>query len=164
MDWPRAYPEVISVSACGWKYEWWWPNDPNGPDLEPYTSMYRLWWLQDNTYDYNDVAEGENLAEEVYVTSWSGRENDTVDYYQELDVLAGIWIRGPFLGYPGYNHLQWWSPGRGWIIAPPNLVNSYYVDGTSMATPHISAVIALMLEKNLSLTQSKVEKILKIQL
>jgi subtilisin family serine protease len=83
-------------------------------------------------------------------------------YDQELDVLApGSWVRGPFPGYPGYNHLPWWAPGRGWIVAPPNLVNFYYVGGTSMATPHVTGVIALMLQKSPNLTQEDVEYILE---
>jgi len=162
MDWPGAYPQVISVGACGWKYEWWWPEDPNGPGYEPYTARYRLWWLQDSTYGYNDVSEEPTY--DVYVTSWSSRENDNrvPGYDQELDVLApGSWVRGPYPGFPGYNHLPWWAPGRGWIRAPPSLVNFYYVGGTSMATPHVSAVIALMLQKNPNLTQGGVENILK---
>ncbi|MCS7366965.1 MAG: S8 family serine peptidase [archaeon YNP-WB-062] len=150
MDWPGAYPEVISVGACGWKYEWYWPDYAAPPP------RYRLWWLQ-------DVADPTN-SDEIYVTDFSGRENDyrVPGYDQELDVLApGSWVRGPYPGYPGYNHLPWWAPGRGWIKAPPNLANFYYLSGTSMATPHVSAVAALMLQKNPDLSQSEVEGILK---
>lgn len=160
MDWPGAYPQVISVGACGWKYEWYWPSYLTPPPPPP---RYRLWWLQDNTYGYNDVTDPTD-ASEVYVTDWSGRENDSrvSGYDQELDVLApGSWVRGPFPGYPGYNHIPWWASGWGWIRAPPNLVNFYYVGGTSMATPHVSAVAALMLEKNPTLNQETVESILK---
>ncbi|MEM3786439.1 MAG: S8 family serine peptidase, partial [Nitrososphaeria archaeon] len=156
MDWPGAYPQVISVGACGWKYEWYGPNNSTPPP------RYRLWWLQDNTYGYNDVSE--EPVNEVYVTDFSARENNSrvSGYNQELDVLApGSWVRGPYPGYPGYNHIPWWAPGRGWIKAPPNLVNFYYVGGTSMATPHVSAVAALMLQKNPNLTQKEVEDILK---
>lgn len=150
MDWPGAYPQVISAGACGWKYEWYWPGNVTPPP------RYRLWWLQDNTYRYNDVADP-TITDDIYVTDWSGRENDTrvSGYDQELDVLApGSWVRGPYSGYPGYNHIPWWANGKGWIVAPPNLVNFYYVGGTSMATPHVSAVAALMLEKNPELTQA----------
>lgn len=156
MDWPGAYPQVISAGACGWKYEWYWPG------LSAPPPRYRLWWLQDSTYEYNDVSEEPTY--DVYVTSWSSRENDNrvPGYDQELDVLApGSWVRGPFEDAPGYAHLPWWAPGRGWIVAPPGLVNFYYVGGTSMATPHVSAVAALMLQKNPNLTQGEVESILK---
>lgn len=163
MDWPGAYPQVISVGACGWKYEWYWGNytPPNPPSV----LRNRLWWLQSPYYQYIDIPEAPSrLASQVYVTAWSGRENDSrvPGYDQELDVLApGSWVRGPFPGGPGYNHLPWWAPGRGWIRAPPNLVNFYYVGGTSMATPHVTAIIALMLERNPSLIQRQVERILK---
>jgi len=156
MDWPGAYPQAISVGASGWKYEWYWP------DKEP-PPRYRLWWLQDNMYGYRNIAEP-TPASDVYIVDFSGRENQSrvPDYPQQLDVVApGSWVRGPFPGWPAYNHIPWWSPGRGWIMAPPNLVNFFYVGGTSMATPHVSAVAALMLQKNPSLNQASIESILK---
>jgi len=154
MDWPGAYPQMISAGANGWRYEWYRPT--MGPH-------YRLWWLQDNTYGYRDILEP-IPATDVYVTDWSGRENDSrvSGYDQELDVLApGSWVRGPYPGGPAYNHLPWWAPGRSWIVAPPNLVNFYYVGGTSMSTPHVSAVAALMLQKNPTLNQAIIESIMK---
>jgi len=155
MDWPGAYPQMISAGANGWRYEWYRPT--MGPH-------YRLWWLQDNTYGYRDILEP-IPATDVYVTDWSGRENDSrvSGYDQELDVLApGSWVRGPMPGYPAYNHLPWWAPGWGWVLTPPNLVNFYYVGGTSMSTPHVSAVAALMLDKNPTLNQVQVENFIKI--
>jgi len=100
MDWPGAYPQMISAGANGWRYEWYRPT--MGPH-------YRLWWLQDNTYGYRDILEP-IPATDVYVTDWSGRENDSrvSGYDQELDVLApGSWVRGPYPGGPAYNHLPW---------------------------------------------------------
>lgn len=156
MGWPGAYPQVISVGACGWEYEWYFPDD---------WPLYRLWWLQDDTFGYRDIAEP-TPVDDVYMTSWSSRENQTLgeiyETTQQLDVVApGSWVRGPFPGYPAYNHLPWWARGRGWIKAPPNLVNLFYVGGTSMSTPHASAVAALMLEKNPNLMQSDVEYYLR---
>jgi len=40
--------------------------------------------------------------------------------------------------------------------------NFYYVGGTSMATPHVSSIAALMLEKNPTLGQADVESILEL--
>jgi subtilisin family serine protease len=149
MGYPGAYDQVISVGACGWTKEWYGPGD-TAP-----APRYRLWWLQDDTYGYNDVAET-NLVDEVYITDWSSRELDG----QYLDVVApGSWVRGPYPGNPGYSHLPWWSEGN-----PKGIVaggSFFYVGGTSMAAPHVTGVVALMLEENPDLTQAEVENILK---
>jgi len=168
MDWPGAYPDVISVGACGWRYEWWWPDDPDGPDGPGYYPgyMFRLWWLQDETHGYRDIPEDPEEAKyDVYVVDWSSRENQTLgalyETTQELDVVApGSWVRGPYPGMPGYAHLPWWASGWGWLVSP-NPGNFYYLGGTSMATPHVSAVAALMLQKNPSLNQATIESIIK---
>ncbi len=150
MGYPGAYPQVISVGACGWKYEWY------GPDYSD--PRFRLWWLQDSTYGYNDIPEATSeLVGEVYITDWSSRELAG----QQLDVVApGSWVRGPYPGYPGYSHLPWWSSGLGWLMGM-NPGNFYYLGGTSMAAPHVTAVAAQMLEKDPTLNQMQVESILK---
>lgn len=152
MGWPGAYDQVISVGACGWTYEWFHPGF-TAPDTAGI--RYRMWWLQDSTYGYNDVSET-NLADQVYITEWSSRELDG----QYLDVIApGSWVRGPYPGNPGYSHLPWWSAGN-----PRGIVSGgsfFYVGGTSMAAPHVTGVVALMLQKDPSLDQAQVESILK---
>ncbi len=158
MDWPGAYPEVISAGSVGWKYEWYAPTTSPPP-------RYRLWWLQDSTYGYRDIPET-TPSGDVYVSDFSGRENQTrAEPFpwagsQQLDVLApGSWVRGPFPGTPGYAHLPWWSEGKPRGV--PYGGSYYYVGGTSMATPHVSAVAAMLLEKQPTLTQSQVESTLK---
>ena len=159
MDWPGAYPQVISAGASGWTYEWYRPSFGVPPP------RYRLWWLQSNLAGYNDIPDTTPVST-VYVTDFSSRENDTrvTGFDQELDVLApGSWVRGPFPATPGYAHLPWWSQGVAGFTSPvlPGGNNFFYVGGTSMSTPHVTSVAALMLEKTPSLTQGTIESILK---
>ncbi|MBI5668973.1 MAG: S8 family serine peptidase [Chloroflexi bacterium] len=148
MDAPGSYAPVISAGAAGWTKEWLHPNTGQ---------RYRLWWLQSNFYPFIDVTDPTQVSE-VYVTDFSSRSKAA---WQDLDVLApGSWVRGPFPGDPGYAHLPWWSKGIGDLVSN-NPGNFYYVGGTSMATPHVASVAALMLEKSPSLKQARVETILE---
>jgi subtilisin family serine protease len=152
MSYPGAYPPVISAGACGWTGEWLKPTDG--------LPRYRMWWLQYPSAPLL-LASGEvadpTVAGEVYVTDFSSRAKAG----QELDVLApGSWVRGPFPGEPSFAHLPWWSRGIG-DLASGHLGNFFYVGGTSMATPHVASVAALILQKNPGLNQAQVEAILK---
>lgn len=154
MGFPGAYPPVISAGAIGWTKEWLKPTDG--------LPRYRMWWLKDSDHvppllpGSGEVADP-TVASDLYVTDFSSRELPG----QELDVLApGSWVRGPFAGTPGFNHLPWWSKGIGDVVGR-NAGNFYYVGGTSMATPHVAALAAMMMQKNPNLTQAQVEGILK---
>ena len=152
MGYPGAYPPVISAGSVGWTGEW----------LNPATGLprYRMWWLKYSGAPM--IANSGNVADptatnDIYVSDFSSRELAG----QQLDVLApGSWVRGPFEGDPGFSHLPWWSHGIG-DLTGNNPGNFYYVGGTSMATPHVVSVAALMLQKSPTLTQSAVESILK---
>jgi subtilisin family serine protease len=152
MGYPGAYAPVISVGSVGWIGEWLKPTDGQ--------PRYRMWWLQ-----YDDAPMlfgsgeigGPTTVDDVYVSAFSSRAYPD----QQLDVLApGSWVRGPYPGDPGYNHLPWYSRGIGDLVGR-NSGNFYYVGGTSMATPHVASLAALMLQKNPSLAQGQVESILK---
>jgi subtilisin family serine protease len=155
MSFPGAYAPVISAGSIGWTGEWLIPG--NGP-------RYRMWWLKDTSGTLTppllpgsgDVAEP-TLPGDLYLSDFSSRALPG----QQLDVLApGSWVRGPFPGFPGYNHLPWWSRGIGDLVGN-NAGNFYYAGGTSMATPHVASLAALMLQKNPTLTQTQVESIMK---
>jgi subtilisin family serine protease len=159
MGYPGAYPPVISAGSAGWVREWITPTGTpqDGP-------RYRMWWLQSGTPSLvppllagsGDVADP-LTEDDVYVSDFSSRALPN----QQLDVLApGSWVRGPFPGDPGYSHLPWWSKGIGDLVGR-NPSNFYYVGGTSMAAPHVSALAAMLLEKKPTLTQVDVDAILK---
>jgi len=163
MGWPGAYPQVISVGASGWTGEWL--DDGASGNAPSNGFRNRMFWLQDDgdysppLFPNSGQVTDPTDPNHVYVTDFSSRETnpETMD----LDVLApGSWIRGPFAGFPGYNHLPWWSKGIADLLGA-NPGNFFYVGGTSMAAPHVAAAAALMLEKDPGLTQSQIEAILE---
>ncbi|MDQ5825136.1 MAG: S8 family serine peptidase [Chloroflexota bacterium] len=89
------------------------------------------WWYAD------DVAE--NNVNEFFISGSSGRELSG----QDLDVTGpGVQIYGPY-------QVQSGSPSY------------FFLNGTSMATPHVAGIVALMSQKNPRLTQTQVESILE---
>jgi len=90
------------------------------------------WW-----YTIDDPELG--TTELYYITDFSSRELAG----QDLDVAApGSWVVGPYEVNFGHN-------------------SYYYLGGTSMASPHVAGIVALMSEKNGSLMQGEVESILE---
>jgi subtilisin family serine protease len=151
MSFPGAYAPVISAGSVGWTGEWLRPTDG--------LPRYRMWWLKYPNPPLlpgsGEVADATQTGD-IYVSDFSSRALPG----QQLDVLApGSWVRGPFPGTPGYNHLPWWSRGIGDLRGVGT--NFFFVGGTSMATPHVASVAALMLQKNPTLTQPQVESLLK---
>ena len=152
MSFPGAYAPVISAGSVGWTGEWLRPTDG--------LPRYRMWWLKypnppllPGSGEVDDATQ----ADDIYVSDFSSRALPG----QQLDVLApGSWVRGPFPGDPGYNHLPWHSRGIGDLRGGAG-TNFFFVGGTSMATPHVASVAALMLQKNPTLAQAQVESLLK---
>ncbi len=90
------------------------------------------WWFA------RDVADPTNPAD-YYITDFSGRAKAG----QDLDVAApGSWVVGPFQLNSGQ-------------------LSYFFLGGTSMATPHVAGIVALMLQKHPGLTATQVEAILE---
>jgi subtilisin family serine protease len=83
---------------------------------------------------------------QIYLEDFSSRPNKYLDQKtQDLDVSApGAWIVGPYRD------------------AFSSSVGYYYVSGTSMAAPHVTAISALVLQSKPLTTQAKMESILSI--
>ena len=139
MDWPGAYPQVISCAASGWTENW-------------VPVFNRGFWLNDvpeklNSKDY----WGNNWH--LYLEDFSSRPNKSLGQKpQDLDVAApGAAIVGPYQPFVNWN-------GTHWNIYTPGY---YYVWGTSMSAPHVSAISALLLQKDLETDQKTMEKTLR---
>jgi subtilisin family serine protease len=91
----------------------------------------RTWW-QGNVPDPTSIND-------FYITDFSSREKPG----QHLDVAApGSWVVGPYQVNSGQT-------------------SYFFLGGTSMASPHVAGVAALMLQKKPTLKQAEVEAILK---
>jgi len=90
------------------------------------------WWYGLDVPDPTDISS-------FYITDFSSREHNG----QDLDLAApGSWIVGPYQN----------NSGR---------ISYYYLGGTSMASPHVAGVVALMAQKNPGLTAGQAESILE---
>ena len=97
-----------------------------------WTTPTSNWW---RTLDVADPT----AARDFYITDFSSREKAG----QDLDVAApGSWVVGPFQNQSG------------------NL-SYFFLGGTSMASPHVAGIAALMMQKDATLRQAQVETILE---
>ncbi len=92
----------------------------------------RIWWYASDVTDPLDIND-------FYITTFSSRAKPG----QDLDVAApGSWVVGPYK------------------TNSSNVPTYYFLGGTSMASPHVAGIVALMAEKNPGLTAAQAESIL----
>jgi len=97
-------------------------------------------WVGGSTWWYaKNVADPLN-PDDFYITDFSSRAKSG----QDLDVAApGSWIVGPYKVNSG------------------NLPSYYFLGGTSMASPHVAGIVALMVQKDPTLTAAEAETYLE---
>jgi hypothetical protein len=137
MGYPAAYEPVVSVGAGGWVDQW-------------STLPSKAWWL--NNVPEDDIAE-------VYVAGFSSREKPG----QHLDVVS----TGRYLLEP-YPCAQLYKDGQ--VISSTNVrtcaakatpdnaqaapFQYLFISGTSFSAPTVAGIVALLLDKNGSLSNA----------
>ncbi|HEV8695034.1 MAG TPA: S8 family serine peptidase [Lysobacter sp.] len=104
----------------------------NGQWLPGGDGNNRNWWIADNVAD-------PTFPGDFHIADFSSHELPG----QDLDVAApGDWVVGPYQTQSGKT-------------------SYFFLGGTSMASPHVAGIAALMLQKNPALAQADVETILE---
>ncbi|MGH7481960.1 MAG: S8 family peptidase, partial [Longimicrobiales bacterium] len=131
MSYPAAYEPVISVASAGWGDCLTWPDVTSTSECFGQWTT-RTWWNSRDVF--------ENTVDQFYISDFSSRALED----QDLDVVA---------------------PGDG-VVGPFQLDRSVHADyfflrGTSMASPHVAGIVALMAEKHPGLSAAQAEAILE---
>jgi subtilisin family serine protease len=110
-----------------------------------WADMFNLGWTA-NVPERLKSKDSMGNTFQYYLEDFSSRPSKDLDQKtQDLDVSApGAWILGPYRD------------------AFSNDLGYYYVSGTSMAAPHVSAIASIVLQYKPELVQSQMESILSI--
>lgn len=109
-----------------------------GPVISVAASGWIREWETSSWWSGIDVSDPIS-ADDFYITDFSSRALAG----QDLDIAApGSWIVGPYQVNSGQ-------------------LSYYFLGGTSMSSPHVAGIVALMAQKNGSLVQTEVEQILE---
>jgi subtilisin family serine protease len=96
-------------------------------------------WVGGGTWWYAGNVAEPTAAADFYIADFSSRQLTG----QDLDVAApGTWVVGPYQVNSGQT-------------------SYYYLGGTSMASPHVAGIVALMAQKDPALTAAQAETILE---
>ncbi len=139
MGYPGAYTPVISVAAAGWTGEWHNPPLPAAPNPNCHLLGTADARTESRFWRQCDVPEGFN-PDNYYITDFSAEPKAKATAGpQDLDVAApGSWVVGP------------WQEQQGTI-------SYFFIGGTSQAAPHVTGIVALLLQKEKGLAASAVE-------